>query len=169
MDLARNAHRANVPPVIRVHGRSFRRCRRNPVSQRLKQVTNFAVIDAFAHCERATVDIVANGREPSPATGQWHVDGVIPQRLSYLGRVSVHEVTARGANQNGGDEKQAPVRREVFGQHLARLDTSLRSCALLWTSGFPARPEALAVASIAAPTQGCATSQNEIGWGWKIA
>ena len=82
----------------------------DPVFQCLKQVTDVLTINAFADFESTTVDIVANRRESSRASGQGNVNGVIPQRLCYLGWVSVHEVTARGADQKSGDEKQAAAR-----------------------------------------------------------
>jgi uncharacterized membrane protein len=120
-----NADSPNPRPDVRMHGRSIWRCRRHPILRRLKQVTDVVTTDALADLESTAVDIVANRREPSRATGQWHVNGLVPQRLYYVGWVRVHEGTARGGDQKSCDEKQAAVRCGVFGQHPARLDTGL--------------------------------------------
>jgi hypothetical protein len=62
MDLARNAHRANQSPVIRVHGRSLRGCRRYPVPQGLQQATDIPGINGLPDLKGTTVEILANRR-----------------------------------------------------------------------------------------------------------
>jgi hypothetical protein len=81
-------------------------------------VTDVLDIDAFADFKGTTFGTVPNRRYSSRATGQGDVNGVIPQRLRYLGWVRIREATARGAEQNSGHEQQGAAIRPVFGHLL---------------------------------------------------
>jgi hypothetical protein len=69
-------------------------CRRDPILQRDKQLTDVFAVDTLTYLSGTTPAVISNGRERRRATGQKNVNGLVPQRLCYFRWLYLAEITA---------------------------------------------------------------------------